>query len=90
MGKIIVPTKFNKTGKRIPITPLDEREICAPAYRLYRKAYHTAQAEWKRKCDSTERTYVESMARWIASYVARDSTPVTERNKIVKFLAEKA
>ncbi len=88
MEKIIVPTKFNKTGKRILTIPLDKRQVCAPAYRLYRKAYHTAQTEWKRKWDSAKQTYVESVAYWIASYIARDSTPVAEKYKIAKFLAE--
>jgi len=86
--RIIVPTRFNKTGKRVLTTPLDEKKIYAPAYRLYRKAYHTAQAEWKRKRDSAKQTYVESVAHWIASYIARDSTPATEKYKIAKFLAE--
>jgi len=88
MEKIVVPTKFNKTGKRVLTIPLDESKICAPAYQLYRKAYHSAKAEWKRKWDSAKQTYVESVAHWIASYIARDSTPVTEKYKIAKFLTE--
>jgi len=90
MEKIVVPTKFNKTGKRVPTIPLDEGKICAPAHRLYRKAYHKARAEWKRKSDSAIQTYVRRMAHWIASHVARDSTPVTEKYKIAKFLAEQS
>lgn len=90
MGKVVIPTKFNKTGKRVLTTPLDEKKICAPAYRLYSKAVHTAKAEWKCKLDSANRTYVESMAHWIASYVAKDSTPVTEKYRIAKFLAEQS
>lgn len=88
MEKIVVPTKFNKTGKRVLTIPLDESKICAPAYRIYREARRKARDEWKRKWDSTKQTYVESVAHWIASYIARDSTPVTEKYKIAKFLAE--
>ena len=88
MEKIVVPTKFNKTGKRVLKTPLDEKQIHAPAFRLYKKAYRKAQDEWKRKWDSAQQTYVESMAHWIASYIARDSTSVAERYKVTKLLAE--
>lgn len=87
MEKIVVPTKFNKTGKRVLSFPLEEERICAPAYQQYRKAYRAAQDEWKRKWDSAEQTYVESVAHWIASYIARDSTSVAERYKITKLLA---
>ena len=90
MEKIVVSTKFNKTGKRVLTIPLDDRKVCAPAYRLYKKAYPAAQDEWIRKCDSAEQTYVESMAHWIASYVARDSTPATEKYRIAKFLAKQS
>ncbi len=90
MDKIVVPTKFNKTGKRVLSTPLDEDKICAPAYQQYRKAYDRAQAEWKRNCDSGVWKYIESMAHWIASYVAKDSTPNTEKYRIAKFLAEQS
>lgn len=90
MEKIVVPTKFNKTGKRVLSIPLDDRKVCAPAYRLYKKAYRAAQDEWVRKGDSAKRTYAESMAHWIASYVARDSTPVGEKYRIAKFLAEQS
>jgi len=90
MEKIVVPTKFYKTGKRVLTIPLDERQICAPAYRLYRKACHTAQTEWKRKCDSAIHIYVERMADWMASYITRDSTPATEKYRIAKLLAERS
>ena len=90
MEKIVVPTKFNKTGKRVLSLPLDEEKVCAPAYRIYREAYRKTQDEWKRKWDSAKQTYVESIAHWIASYIARDSTPATEKYKIAKFLAEQS
>lgn len=90
MEKIIVPTKFNKTGKRVLTIPLDERQVCAPAYRIYREAYRKTQDEWKRKWDSAKQTYAESVAHCIASYIARDSTPVTEKYKTAKFLAEQS
>ena len=90
MEKIVVPPRFNKTGRRVLQIPLDESKICAPAYQLYRKARFRAQEEWKLKCESLIRKYVERMADWIASYVARDSTPATEKYKVAKFLAEQS
>lgn len=90
MEKIAVPTRFNKTGRRVLQIPLDERKVCAPAYQLYRKACLRAQEEWKLKCESLIRKYVERMAHWIASYVARDSTPATEKYRVAKFLAEQS
>ena len=88
MERIIVPTKFNKSGKRILTVPLDESKICAPAYQRYRKACHRAQTEWKGKRDFNIRMYIERIADWIASYISRDSTPVTEKYRIAKFLVE--
>lgn len=88
MEKIVVPTRFNKTGKRVLTIPLDERQVCAPAHRLCREACNKAKDEWIHKWNAAKQTYVESMAHWIASHVARDSTPVAERYKITKLLAE--
>lgn len=90
MEKIVVPTKFNKTGKRVLSLPLDEAKIRAPAYQQYRKAYRTAQDSWKRKRASAIRTYMEMMTHWIASYVSSDSTPIAQKYKIAKFLAEQS
>lgn len=90
MEKIVVPTKFNKTGKRILTVPLDDRRICAPAYKLLKKAIHIAQAEWECKTHSEIQAYMQKMAHWIASYVARDSTPATDKYRIAKFLAEQS
>jgi hypothetical protein len=90
MDKIVVSTKFNKTGVRVLTPPLDERKVYEPARRLYRKAHHAAEAEWRRKWDSAIRAYVESMAHWVASYIARDSTPVPDKYRIAKFLAGKS
>ena len=88
MEKIVVPTRFNKTGRRVLQIPLDESKICAPAYQLYREARLRAQEEWKLKRESLIRKYVERMADWVASYVARDSTPTTEKYRVAEFLAE--
>ena len=90
MEKIVVPTRFNKRGRRVLQTPLDEIKICAPAYQLYHKALFRAQGEWKYKCEIFIHQYVERMADWIASYVARDSTPATEKYRVAKFLAEQS
>lgn len=90
MKKIVVRTKFNKTGKRILTIPLDNRRVCAPAHHLYREARHAAEEEWRRKYDFVKRTYIESMAHRIASYVARDSTPIAEKYRTAKFLAEQS
>jgi len=38
MGKVVIRTKFNKTGKRVLKIPLDDRQICAPAHQRYREA----------------------------------------------------
>jgi hypothetical protein len=88
MEKIVVPTKFNKTGKRVLSVPLDEDKIYAPAYQEYRKVYRAVQDDWKRKHNLEIDKYVEKIAHWIASYIAKDSTPDTEKYRIAKFLAE--
>jgi len=90
MEKIVVPTNFNKTGKRVLSLPLEEGRVCAPAYQQYRKAYCAAQDKWKRKFDAAKQAYVESIAHWIALYIAGDSTPVAQKYKIAKFLAEQS
>ena len=91
MGKIVVPTKFNKTGKtgkRVLTPPLDDEKVSAPAYHLFRKACRAAQSEWSRKRDRAKLTYVERLAHCISSYVAKDSTPATDKYMVTKFLAE--
>jgi hypothetical protein len=90
MEKIIVPTKFNKSGKRVLSIPLDENKVYALAYQQYHKAYHAAEVKWKCENEVAIRAYVERIATWIASYIAKDSTPSTEKHRIAKFLAEQA
>jgi len=90
MGKVVIRTKFNKTGKRVLKIPLEDRQICAPAYQQYREARHAADEQWRHKWDSAKRAYIETIAHWMASYVARESTSFTERYKITKFLAEQS
>jgi len=88
MGKIVVPTKFNKTGKRVLTTPLQEKWVCAPANRQYRQAYHAIESEFKKKKDKPLYQYIETMSHFIASYIASSSASNEERYKITKFLAE--
>jgi len=90
MDKIVVPTRFNKTGKRVLRTPLDAKRIYAPAEQKYQPIFRAIEDEWWRKLNYARRAYAERVADWMASYVARDSTPAAERYRVVKFLAEEA
>jgi len=88
MDKIVVCTKFNKTGKRILTTPLQEKQVCAPANRRYRQSYYSIESEFKKKKDEPLYRYIEEMSHFIASYVASSSATHEQRYKITKFLAE--
>ena len=88
MDKIVVPTRFNKTGKRILKVPVTEKRICAPAYRIHNKACQAAERECRTERAAARDKYAESMAEWIASYVAQDSTPTEDKYRVVKFLAK--
>jgi len=87
MGKIVVHTKFNRTGKRILTTPLREEYVCAPANRKYRQAYNRIEAEFKKKMHDPDNKYIETVSRFVAEYVASKSSSYDEILKIVKFLA---
>jgi hypothetical protein len=88
MGKIVVRTKFNKTGRRVLTTPLQEKWVCAPADRRYKKAYYAIESEFKKKKDKPLYPYIEKISHFIASYVASSSVSAKERYRIVKFLSE--
>ena len=87
MSKIVVPTKFNKTGKRVLQVPVTEDRLFAPAYQIYRRACEAAEQEREASRAEARDEYVESMAEWVASYVAEDSTPASEKHRITKLLA---
>ena len=88
MGMIVVPTKFNKTGKRVLKTPLEDKWVCAPANRRYRESCKAIQAEFKRNMHKPWRAYIERMAQVLASYVGSNSASNEDRYRITKFLAE--
>jgi len=90
MGKIVIPTKFNKTGKRVLTTPLQEKWVCAPANRRYREACPTIKSAWKQKLHEARHLYIETMSNSIASYVANSSTSDEEKYMIIKFLAKES
>ena len=88
MGKLVVPTKFNKTGKRALTTPLQGKWVCAPAEQRYRKTLAAIEAKFKQKSDESRQRYIETMSHLIASYVSSSSTSSEEKYMITKFLAE--
>jgi hypothetical protein len=88
MDKIVIPTKFNKTGKRVLTTPLKEELVCAPANRRYKQSYYAIEAEFRRNKDKPLQTYIEEMSHFIASYIASNSASDGDRYRITKFLAE--
>ena len=88
MEKWVIPTKFNKTGKRVLTIPLDYKVVYAPANRRYKQAYYAIEAEFKRNKDKPLKAYIEKMSHFLASYVASDSASKEDRYKITKFLAE--
>lgn len=88
MGKILIPTKFNKTGRRVLTTPLHDKSVCAPANRIYRQSYCAIEAEFKRNKDKPLQTYIEEMSHFVASYIASNSASDEDRYRIAKFLAE--
>jgi len=88
MGKIVIPTKFNKTGRRVLTTPLQGIWVCAPANRRYRQSYCATEAEFKRNKDKPLRPYIEEMSHFVASYIASNSASDEDRYRVTKFLAE--
>ena len=88
MGKIVIPTKSNKTGKRVLKTPLGGKWICAPANRRYSKSCKAIEAEFKRNMHKPWQAYIEKMSEVIASYVGSKSASDEDRYRIIKFLAE--
>lgn len=88
MGKIVIPTKSNKTGKRVLKTPLEGKWVCAPANKRYSQSYKAIMDEFKRNMHKPWQAYVERMAEVLASYVGSKSASKEDRYKIVKFLAE--
>jgi hypothetical protein len=88
VGKIVIPTKWNKSGKRVLKTPLEGKWVCAPADKRYRESCRAIEAEFKRNMHKPWQAYVERMAEVLASYVGTKSASKEERYRIVKFLAE--
>lgn len=88
MGEIVVPTKFNKKGKRVLKTPVEGKRVCEPADRRYRQSCKVIEAEFKRKMHEPWQGYIEKMSRFLASYVGSNSASEEDRYKIIKFLAE--
>jgi hypothetical protein len=88
MGKIVVPTKFNKTGRRVLAAPLQDKLVCARANRRYKQTYCAVEAEFKRNKDKPLQMYIEEMSHFIASYTASNSASDEDRYRIAKFLAE--
>lgn len=87
--KWVIPTKFNKTGKRVLTIPLDyDKVVYAPANRRYKQDYYAIEAEFKRNKDKPLKGYIEKMSDFLASYVASDSASKEDRYRITKFLAE--
>lgn len=90
MGKIVVPTKFNKTGRRVLTTPLQEKWVVAPANRRYHQAGPTIKSELERKLDEAHRLYLETMLGLIPSYVASSSTNDEDKYMITRFLVQES
>jgi hypothetical protein len=88
MDRIVVPTKFNSTGRRVFKVPVSDEKVCAPAYQIYRKACRAAEQECRTKKATVRNSYIESLAQWIAAYVAADTTPAEHKYRITKFLAK--
>ena len=87
MDKIVIPTKFNKTGRRVLTTPLQEKSVCAPANLQYKQSYSAIEDEFRRKKDKPLQQYIEEMSHFVASYIASNSPSDEDRYRITKFLA---
>lgn len=88
MGKIVVPTKFNKVGKRVLTTPVEGKWVCAPADRRYRQSRRAIEAEFRSNIHKPWQAYIETMSRFLASYVGSNSASEEDRYRIIRFLAE--
>ena len=88
MGKIVVPTKLNKTGKRVLTDPYNDKLVCGPANRRYRQSYIAIEAEFNKNMHKPWQAYIEKMSKVIASYVGSESASDEDRYRIIKFLAE--
>jgi len=88
MAKIVVPTQFNKSGKRVLEAPIDEKKICAPAYQEYRRKRKAIQNEWLQKWNDEKIKYISNMSQCIASYLASNSVRTDDVYEIAKFIVE--
>ena len=86
---IIVKTRFNKSGRRRLVPPLDDTKVCAPASRLWRWRVDEA----RRRRDATYKSalckYRSDVEAFIARYVNDPETSTDERSSIVRFLARR-
>jgi hypothetical protein len=88
MNKIVVPTKFNKSGKRVLKIPVDDKRIYAPAHREYTKKRKAIRSELLQNLDYVKKEYVKKISHCIASYLANDSVNSGDRYKVAKFIVE--
>jgi len=88
MGRIVVRTKSNRTGRRVLKTPLEDRLVCAPANKRYSQCCKAIEAEFKRNFHKPWQAYIEKVSEVIASYVGSRCTSDEGKYRIIRFLAE--
>ena len=87
MDKMVITSKFTKSGKRVLKKPLSHNSVCAPAYREYRIAYEETKCEWKEWSSSAKRRYVERMAHKIATCLSGEQISDELRYQTINNLA---
>jgi len=90
LKKVVIKTKFNRSGKRVLTIPIDYPGILAPRYfGWYKKKREAIDQRYKQACDNAKQKYIESMANSIAKYVTGNSTTGSEEFKATRVLASR-
>ena len=90
MDKIVIASKFTKSGKRVLKRPVSDRSVCAPINRKYKGAFENIDDEWKEKRSAAKAIYVESMARHVATYFSGECSSKRPNYRFLYDLAKEA
>ena len=67
MGKLVVRTKFNASGKRILTTPLNNNIVLSPATRYWKSVYSDSNDRLNAELDLAKERYRQTLLSGVAS-----------------------